>query len=220
MRPIFIFVFLATVIASPLVRAQAVLDKTTLGQSQNDDRDLANSLVPGPQRYGKGEKKSQIKAAELKSKTIHDATFGGSLLNMGIGSAAQPKLDETKLRNAQTEVETQPSAAPKQSTAATEKDATKAKEPAEDSGQRSEDRSAASEKDPGASTEPVESQPTFSNLSTTATLADNLAQADANAAPNQSKTTSASASDDPQKKAQSANAATDKSSTPKSDGDR
>jgi hypothetical protein len=81
------------------VSAQAVLDKTTLGQSQNDSRDLANSLVPGPKKFGKGEKKQEVNPVELKSKSIKDTTFGGSLLNMGIDPAA-PKLDESKVPNA------------------------------------------------------------------------------------------------------------------------
>jgi hypothetical protein len=94
----------ACVIVLPLAHAQgqAVLDKTTLGQSQNDSRDLVNSLVAGPQRYGKGEKKGEVNSADLKSKTTKDATFGGSLLDMGI-VGAEPKLDEHKLHNAPSE---------------------------------------------------------------------------------------------------------------------
>lgn len=74
---------------------QAILDKTTFGQSQNDGRDLYNSLVPGEKKFGKGEKKEEVNSAELKSKTTKDTTFGGSLLNMGI-VGAEPKLDESK----------------------------------------------------------------------------------------------------------------------------
>lgn len=75
--------------------AQNALDRTTLGQSQNDGRDLVNSLVPGEKKFGKGEKKQEVNSAELKSKTVKDTTFGGSLLNMGI-VGAEPKLDESK----------------------------------------------------------------------------------------------------------------------------
>jgi len=75
--------------------AQSALDRTTLGQSQNDGRDLVNSLVPGEKKFGKGEKKLEVNSAELKSKTVKDTTFGGSLLNMGI-VGAEPKLDESK----------------------------------------------------------------------------------------------------------------------------
>ena len=71
------------------------MDRTTFGQSQNDARDLANSLVPGEKRWGKGEKKVEVNSGELKSKTVKDTTFGGSLLNMGI-VGAEPKLDESK----------------------------------------------------------------------------------------------------------------------------
>jgi hypothetical protein len=73
----------------------AVLDKTTFGHSQNDSRDYVNSLVPGEKKYGKGEKKEEVNATQLKSKTVKDTTFGGSLLNMGI-VGAEPKLDESK----------------------------------------------------------------------------------------------------------------------------
>ena len=90
-------------IATPLIRGQAVLDKTTLGQSQSDERDLANSLITAPQKYGKGEKKGQVNPAELKSKSIKDATFGGSLLNIGMDSG-QPKLDASKEHSAPSEL--------------------------------------------------------------------------------------------------------------------
>src|ERR1700747_2316541 len=89
----------ATGFMSRQVSAQAVLDRTTLGQSNNDERDLANSLVPGPKKYGKGEKKQEVNPAELKSSSSKDTTFGGSLLNMGIDSA-EPKLDESKAHSA------------------------------------------------------------------------------------------------------------------------
>ena len=84
------------------VFGQSALSKTTLGSSQNDARDLTNSLVPSPQRYGKGEKKGQVNTADLKSKPIKDTTFGGSLLNMGL-DPAQPKLDEKKLHDSPSE---------------------------------------------------------------------------------------------------------------------
>jgi len=98
-----ILVFTAVVVCATAAHGQAVLNKTTLGQPQNDGRDLANSLVPGEKKYGgKGEKKEHVNAAELKSKSIKDTTFGGSLLNMGIDPAA-PKLDESKLHEAKSE---------------------------------------------------------------------------------------------------------------------
>jgi hypothetical protein len=99
-----ILLIAACPIVAPVARAQepAVLGKTTLGHNQNDSRDLANSLVPGPQSYGKRDKKEQINPAELKSKSIKDKTFGGSLLDMGI-VGAEPKLDEQKLHSAPSE---------------------------------------------------------------------------------------------------------------------
>ena len=89
-------VLFALTLTPARVSAQgAILDKTTYGRSQNDGRDLANSLVPGEKKFGKGEKKLEVNSAELKSKTVKDTTFGGSLLNMGI-VGAEPKLDESK----------------------------------------------------------------------------------------------------------------------------
>jgi hypothetical protein len=130
--------------------AQSALDKTTLGQQQNDARDLANSLVPGEKKYGgKGEKKEQVNAAELKSKSIKDTTFGGSLLNIGIDPAV-PKLDEQKLHNAPVEKESQTS---KEAQAAVSKDSTRARA--------------------------VEQEGSFSNLSDTAMLAQQANQSDA-----------------------------------------
>jgi hypothetical protein len=209
MKPTFIFAFVlfTTLAASPLARAQAVLKTTTLGKSQNDGGDLANSLAPGPVKYGKGEKKSQISAAELKSKTIKDSTFGGSLLNVGIDSSV-PKLDESKLRNAPAEPEKQ-AAALKQKAAATEKESTAAKQPA------------TAEKQPDTSIEPAESQAVFSSLSTTATLADNLArvEADAAAAPSESNTSAKATTSVGTPKKNQEGATTDKSATAKPDGD-
>jgi hypothetical protein len=155
----------ACTFAFPLSRTlgQGVLDKTTFGQSQNDARDLANSLVPGPKRYDKGEKKEQINAAELKSKKITDTTFGGSLLNMGI-VGAEPKLDEQKLRGAAIEND---SSASKEARAAVAKES-------KQTGQ--------SEKQ----------QSTFSNLSETATLTDEVEQTEPEAR-SQSKTSNSTA---------------------------
>jgi hypothetical protein len=103
-----ILIFTAVVASATAAHGQAALDKTTLGKQQNDARDLANSLTPGETKFGKGEKKEQVNTAELKSKSIKDTTFGGSLLNMGIDPSA-PKLDEQKLHSAATEKEPQAS---------------------------------------------------------------------------------------------------------------
>jgi hypothetical protein len=137
----FISLLLACGLLPSLASAQAPLDQTTLGKSQNSAQDLANSLVPGEKKYGKGEKKEQVNTAELKSKSIKDSTSGGSLLNMGIDPAA-PKLDEQKLHNAPAEKEPQAS---KQTEVAVTKASTEA--PA------------------------VEKEGAFSNLSDTAILA-------------------------------------------------
>ena len=213
MKPILTLVFLVTLFVSPLARGQAVLNKTTLGQSQNDDADLVNSLVPGPQKYGKGEKKAVMNSTDLKSKTLKDSTFGGSLLNMGIDPSV-PKLDETKLRNAQTETDEQ-STAVKQQAAANEKQSTAAKQPA------------TVEKEQTASTQRAESESTFSSLSQTAILADQLSRSDSAAAASEpeSKSSSASSStanggDNSKKDQGGASTSADKSSTPKPDADR
>jgi hypothetical protein len=219
MKPLLIFIFLATVIASPLAYGQlspgdpGVLGGTTFGQSNNDERDLANSLVPGPQKYGKGEKKQLVSAADLKSKSLKDSTFGGSLLDMGIPSTNEPKLDETKLHSAPTEGAANAS---KEKPATTEKESNVSKQ------------TATVQKEPSASTEPAEQQPVFSNMSTTATLAENLGEADVAAAESasQSKTSSSSTAtsatttaDAPKKDQGGATTSTDKSSTTKPDGD-
>ena len=156
------------IIATPATRGQAqqgepsVLGKTSLGRSQNDDRDLANSLVGAPQKFGKGEKKSQVNAAELKSKSIKDATFGGSLLNEGIGAAA-PKLDASKEHAAPSEEK------PSSKTTSTEQTASTSEQPA------------SSERAPAGLNQPriSESGFSFSNLSQTATLGDELGQSEA-----------------------------------------
>jgi hypothetical protein len=196
----------------PLARAQdpGVLDKTTFGKSNNDERDLANSLVPGPQRYGKGEKKAQIDSAELKSKSIKDSTFGGSLLNMGIDQN-EPKLDESKLRTAAIETQS------RQQPAATEKEPTVVKQ------------SAAVEKASNSSTQPTQFEPVFSSLSTTATLAANLGESGTGGPANKgSNTSSNSSAGDAHKKDQNAGttdekpsttSTSEKSSTVKPDGD-
>ena len=201
----------AGVMVQSPAQAQAVLNKTSLGQSQNDERDLANSLVVGPQKYGKGEKKAQVSASELKSKGLKDSTFGGSLLNMGIDSSSQPKLDTSKERVALSETEKR-SAVGKEQTATTQPESTAPKP------------NTATKKEPEAATEPAENQDVFSNLSATATLADSLYESDGAEA----KLPSSSVSTGNQKKDQadgttnekSSNAASsDKSSTSKPDGD-
>jgi hypothetical protein len=63
---------------------EAILDKTTFGHSQNDDRDLVNSLVPGPKRYGKGEKKEEVDLRTLQSKSAKDTTFQGNLMDLDL----------------------------------------------------------------------------------------------------------------------------------------
>ncbi len=80
---------------SPLARGQASLNGTTLGKSQNDSRDLANSLIPGKPRLGK-EKKEEVDPQKLPSKAIKDPKFQGSLLDEGLDSSAETKSQVEK----------------------------------------------------------------------------------------------------------------------------
>ena len=43
-----------------------------------------NSLVPGPKKFGKGEKKEEVDPKKLPSKTLHDKTFQGNLMDIGV----------------------------------------------------------------------------------------------------------------------------------------
>ena len=182
-------------------RGQAVLEKTTLGSSQNDSRDLVNSMVAAPKSYGKGEKKEEINAAQLKSKANKDTTFGGSLLNMGISGAA-PKLDEQQKRQSAPSEEAKP---------AKESQVVSA---------RNSNQSAPEEK---------QQQSAFSNLAVTATLADSLSQEEAEAkSESKGATAPSSASEAADKQQRSTSSAatdekpsatsTEKSSAAKPDG--
>lgn len=63
---------------------QAILDKTTLGHSQNDDRDLENSLiVPKHNRIGK-EKTGEVDLKTLQTKTSKDTPFQGNLMDLDL----------------------------------------------------------------------------------------------------------------------------------------
>ncbi len=86
---------LACVVVSPLAHGQGVLSKTTLGKSQNDSRDRANSLIPGKPRLGK-EKKEEVDPQKLPTKAIKDPKFQGSLLDEGLDSSAETKSQDGK----------------------------------------------------------------------------------------------------------------------------
>ena len=113
-----ILVLVALMVGSTVAHGQGALDKTTLGQSQNDSRDLANSLIPGPKHYGKGEKKEEVDPKKLTSKTVKDPKFEGSLVEMGLGSNGDPDLHLEKASTASDK----DSKASKQADAAGEKD--------------------------------------------------------------------------------------------------
>ena len=121
MKPIYklILVFAVSGLIAPLAPGQqAILDKTTLGSSQNDYRDFQNSMVvPQHKRFGK-EKKEEVDLRTLQSKGMKDPTFGGSLVEMGLGSSGDPDLHQQKPRSATDEN----SNAPKTAGAGVEKD--------------------------------------------------------------------------------------------------
>ena len=71
---------------------QAILDKTTFGHSQNDDRDLQNSLiVPKHNRIG-NEKKEEVDLKTLQSKTSKDTPFQGNLMDLDLDWRGAGKL--------------------------------------------------------------------------------------------------------------------------------
>ena len=96
MKPIYRLILVFAVYGSiaPLASGQAVLDKTTLGSSQNDYRDFENSLIPGKKRYGKGEKKEEVDLKTLQSKSIKDPTFQGNLMDIDLDWGGE-KLGKT-----------------------------------------------------------------------------------------------------------------------------
>jgi hypothetical protein len=78
---------------APNLLAQAVLNKTTLGQSQNGPQDLANSLIVNNKpKVGKGEKKEEVDPKKLVSKKSNDTTFSGSLNDIGLDWTGGGKL--------------------------------------------------------------------------------------------------------------------------------
>jgi len=80
----FLLLALCSVLFAPLARGQATLSKTTLGQSQNSQADLANSLVPGKPKFGKGEKTEQVDAKKLPTKSVKDPAFQGTLMDLDL----------------------------------------------------------------------------------------------------------------------------------------
>ena len=77
-------VFAGSVLFSAAASGQAVLDKTTLGASQNDSRDLQNSLiVPKRTNFGK-EKKEEVDLKTLQTKSSKDTTFQGNLMDLDV----------------------------------------------------------------------------------------------------------------------------------------
>src|ERR1700730_11921924 len=86
MKPIRLSGLIAALIAAlsicPSARAQNVPEGTTLGRSQNSTEDLVNSLVPGPKRFDRGEKKEEVDPKKLPSKKLNDKTSSGNLMDI------------------------------------------------------------------------------------------------------------------------------------------
>ena len=97
MKPIYIYglilVSAAFGLVSPFASGQSAINQTT--GSQNDSRDLANSLIPGKPRLGK-EKKEEVDPQKLPTKAIKDPKFQGSLLDEGLDSSAETKSQDEK----------------------------------------------------------------------------------------------------------------------------
>jgi hypothetical protein len=93
-------VFAGSVLFSAAASGQAVLDKTTLGESQNDYRDLQNSLiVPKRTNFGK-EKKEEVDLKTLQTKSSKDTIFQGTLMDLDVDwhgdKLGKPKSDGDK----------------------------------------------------------------------------------------------------------------------------
>jgi hypothetical protein len=80
-----ILIFAGYGLIAPLASGQqAILDKTTLGSSQNDSRDLENSLiVPKRNRIGK-EKMGEVDLKTLQTKSSKDTPFQGNLMDLDL----------------------------------------------------------------------------------------------------------------------------------------
>lgn len=79
-----VLLFSAFGFLAPPAYSQSSLGNTTLGKSQNSSQDLMNSLIPGPEKYGKSEKKSEVDPKTLQSKKSNDTTFSGGINDIGV----------------------------------------------------------------------------------------------------------------------------------------
>ena len=118
---------LFSVLLAPSAFAQGALGKTDYGKSMNTDADLVNSLVPGPQKYWKGEKKAEVDAKTLQSKTTKDPMFQGGLMDVGLDWTADKMGKPQTNATAKTEKKTETAAGkeePKQAQTTGEKEKT------------------------------------------------------------------------------------------------
>jgi hypothetical protein len=116
--------FLLALLASS-ARAQSALGKTDFGKNMNTSEDLANSLVPGPVKYGKGEKKSEVDPKTLPSKRTKDPLFEGGLNDVGLNWTADNKMGKPTVKESD-------SKAPKTSSEATTESSSKHSEASSD----------------------------------------------------------------------------------------
>jgi len=74
----------------------AVLNKTSLGKSNNTAEDLENSLIPGKPNLTKGEKKSEVDPKKLPSKSAKDPLFQGGLMDVNVDWTGGDKLGKPR----------------------------------------------------------------------------------------------------------------------------
>jgi hypothetical protein len=84
LTPRFLLLALCFMLLAAPAFAQAVLNKTDFGKSQNTDADLMNSLIPGKPSLTKGEKKAEVDPKTLQSKKVKDPAFEGNLMDIGL----------------------------------------------------------------------------------------------------------------------------------------
>ena len=82
--PSILFLFVFAFSASALFGQSHAIEKMDLGKSQNTAQDFANSLDPGPPKYGKGEKRAEVDPKKLESKRSNDTLFAGGLNDVSV----------------------------------------------------------------------------------------------------------------------------------------
>ena len=118
--PLLVFAFSAPV----LFGQSSVINKTDLGKSQNTAADLANSLDPGPPKYGKGEKRTEVDPKKLESKHSNDTLFAGGLNDVSVDWKANGMGKPHTARDAESKTAKTTSAVEKESKVTTTSETT------------------------------------------------------------------------------------------------